>query len=210
MTEMPIRKPSRPFFSSGPCVKNSSWSFERVLDNATLGRSHRCDDAQNQIRLLIKKIRVILGIPSNYKIGIVPASNTGAYELALWSFIGYKPVDILAWESFGFNWAYDIIKELKIDDINYLKSEYGFVADLKKIRKNSDICFTLNGTTSGVRVPDTEWIPEDLEGITICDATSGIFTQQIDWSKLDVTTFSWQKAMGGEAAHGVIIIIMVR
>ena len=206
MADIPLRKPNRPNFSSGPCIKNKFWSFERVIDRAIIGRSHRCDNAQEQIRTLIKKIRTILKIPNDYKIGIVPASNTGAYELALWTFVGLKPVDILAWESFGFGWAHDIIKELKVCDVNYLKAEYGYISDFKKIRKKSDICFTLNGTSSGVRLPNTEWIPDDLEGITICDATSALFSQNIDWSKLDVTTFSWQKAIGGEAAHGVIII----
>tara|TARA_B100001057_G_scaffold271042_1_gene271234 strand:+ start:658 stop:1824 length:1167 start_codon:yes stop_codon:yes gene_type:complete len=202
----PVKKPVRPFFSSGPCVKNPLWSAEKVLENSFIGRSHRCSDAKIQLNFLINKIGEILEIPSNYKIAIVPASNTGAFEMALWNFAGAQPIDVLAWESFGFDWAYDILEELNINDVNYLKSNFGSLPDVGKIRKKSDLCFTLNGTTSGVRLPQTDWIPEDLSGITMCDATSALFSQEVDWDKLDVTTFSWQKAMGGEGAHGVIIL----
>ena len=202
----PVKKPARPFFSSGPCVKNPLWSIENILSNSYLGRSHRCNDAKNQLNFLINKLGEILKIPSNYKIAIVPASNTGAFEMALWNFAGAQPIDVLAWETFGFDWAYDILEELNIEDVNYLKSSFGSLPDVKNIRKKSDLCFTLNGTTSGVRLPQNDWIPEDLLGITICDATSALFSQKVKWNKLDVTTFSWQKAMGGEGAHGVIVL----
>ena len=202
----PFKKPNRPFFSSGPCVKNPSWSIEKILANSILSRSHRCNDAKMQLNLLIKKIGEILKVPLDYKIAIVPASNTGAFEMALWNFAGANPIDVLAWESFGFDWAYDILEELNIKNVNYLKSSFGSLPDVKNIRKKCDLCFTLNGTTSGVRLPQTDWIPDNLSGITICDATSALFSQQVDWHKLDVTTFSWQKAMGGEGAHGIIIL----
>ncbi len=203
---MPQVKPARPEFSSGPCPKRPGYSFEAVAKRAFLGRSHRAVAPKAQLKGVIDKMGEILEIPSDYRVGIVPASDTGAVEMALWSLLGARPVDVLAWESFGAGWAGDIANQLKLDDVNKLSADYGALPDLSKVRQNADIVFTWNGTTSGARVPNGDWIADDREGLTICDATSAAFAQDLPWAKLDVTTFSWQKAMGGEGAHGVIVL----
>ncbi|MBL1437244.1 MAG: phosphoserine transaminase [Rhodobacteraceae bacterium] len=203
---MPQVKPARPEFSSGPCPKRPGYSFEAVAKRAFLGRSHRAAGPKAQLKGVIDKMAEILEIPSDYRVGIVPASDTGAVEMALWSLLGARPVDVLAWESFGAGWAGDIANQLKLDDVNKLTADYGELPDLSKVRKNADVVFTWNGTTSGARVPNGDWIADEREGLTICDATSAAFAQELPWNKLDVTTFSWQKAMGGEGAHGVIVL----
>ena len=198
--------PARPSFSSGPCPKRPGWSATKIAERALLGRSHRAKGPKSQLKSVIDKTRGVLGVPETYKVGIVPASDTGAVEMAMWSLLGPRPVDVLVWESFGAGWATDITKQLKLDDVNVLNSDYGALPDLSSIRKDADIVFTWNGTTSGARVPDANWIANDREGLTICDATSAAFAQDLDWEKLDVVTFSWQKAMGGEGAHGMLIL----
>ncbi len=198
--------PARPEFSSGPCPKRPSWSLESVAGKAFLGRSHRAAEPKAQIKSVIDRMAAMLNVPDGYRVGIVPASDTGAVEMALWSLLGARPVDVLVWESFGAGWSGDIKNQLKLDDVNVLKAEYGELPDLTAVRKDADVVFTWNGTTSGARVPNGDWIADDREGLTICDATSAAFAQDLDWDKLDVTTFSWQKAMGGEAAHGVIVL----
>lgn len=203
---MPQVKPVRPEFSSGPCPKRPGYSFEAVAKRAFLGRSHRAAGPKAQLKGVIDKMAEILEIPSDYRVGIVPASDTGAVEMALWSLLGARPVDVLAWESFGAGWAGDIANQLKLDDVNKLSAGYGELPDLKAVRKEADVVFTWNGTTSGARVPNGDWIADNREGLTICDATSAAFAQELPWNKLDVTTFSWQKAMGGEGAHGVIVL----
>ena len=202
----PELKPLRPEFSSGPCAKRLGWDMLRISQVAYLGRSHRAKGPKYQINQVISLTKEILKIPKDYKVGVVPASNTGAFEMAIWTMLGKLPVDIFAWENFGFSWANDVIKELKIEDYRVISAAYGFLPDMTKLRKRSDVCFTWNGTTSGVRVPDANWIPNNREGLVICDATSAVFSQKVDWSKLDATTFSWQKAMGGEAAHGMLVL----
>ncbi len=206
LPETPQVKPARPEFSSGPCPKRPGYSFESVATRAFLGRSHRAAGPKAQIKGVIDKMVDILNVPEGYRVGIVPASDTGAVEMALWSLLGARPVDVLVWESFGAGWATDISKQLKLDDVNVLKADYGQLPDLNAVRKDADVVFTWNGTTSGARVPNGDWIADDREGLTICDATSAAFAQDLPWNKLDVTTFSWQKAMGGEGAHGVIIL----
>ena len=203
---LPQVKPARPEFSSGPCPKRPGWSAEAVAAKAFLGRSHRASEPKAQIKSVIDRMAALLNVPEGYRVGIVPASDTGAVEMALWSLLGARPVDVLVWESFGAGWSGDIKNQLKLDDVNVLKVEYGELPDLTAVRKNADVVFTWNGTTSGARVPNADWIADDREGLTICDATSAAFAQDLDWDKLDVTTFSWQKAMGGEGAHGVIIL----
>ncbi len=202
----PDSKPARPEFSSGPCPKRPGWNAEAVVAKAYLGRSHRAAKPKAQIKEAIDRIAGILGVPEGYRVGIVPASDTGAFEMAMWSMLGARPVDMLVWESFGQGWATDATKQLKLDDVRVLTAGYGELPDLNDVRKDADVCFTWNGTTSGARVPNADWIAADREGLTFCDATSAVFAQDMDWSKLDVTTFSWQKAMGGEAAHGVLIL----
>ena len=204
--QKPAAKPARPEFSSGPCPKRPGWSFEAVAEKAFLGRSHRASGPKAQIKAAIDKTAAILGVPEGYKVGIVPGSDTGAVEMALWSLLGARPVDVLVWESFGAGWATDVQKQLKLEDARVLKAEYGALPDLGAIRKDADVVFTWNGTTSGARVPNGDWIADDREGLTICDATSAAFAQDLPWEKLDVVTFSWQKAMGGEGAHGVLIL----
>ncbi|MBL4807687.1 MAG: phosphoserine transaminase, partial [Rhodobacteraceae bacterium] len=203
---MPQVKPARPEFSSGPCPKRPGWSFEAVASRAFLGRSHRAAGPKAQLKTVIDKMADLLQVPKGYRVGIVPASDTGAVEMALWSLLGPRPVDVLVWESFGAGWATDIQKQLKLNDVNVLKAEYGALPDLTAVRSNADVVFTWNGTTSGARVPNGDWIADDREGLTICDATSAAFAQDLPWDKLDVTTFSWQKAMGGEGAHGVLVL----
>ncbi|MFZ1990796.1 MAG: phosphoserine aminotransferase, partial [Alphaproteobacteria bacterium] len=192
----PVMRPQRPHFSSGPTAKRPGWT-PNAIANAELGRSHRSKPAKAKINDSMKRTRTLLGIPADYLVGIVPASDTGAVEMALWSLLGARGVDVLAWESFGLGWASDIQKELKLKDVRILKAEYGAIPDLSKVDPARDVVFTWNGTTSGVRVPNGDWIAANREGLTICDATSAAFAQKLDWAKLDVTTFSWQKALGG-------------
>lgn len=201
----PASRPNVPHFSSGPCAKRPGWNPQNLKD-AALGRSHRAKIGKAKLKLAIDLTREILEVPSDYKIGIVPASDTGAVEMALWSLLGPRPVTMIAWESFGDGWVTDVVKQLKLKDVVKLTAGYGDIPDLSKADPNSDIVFTWNGTTSGVRVPNADWIAADREGLTICDATSAAFAQNLDWSKLDVVTFSWQKALGGEAAHGMLIL----
>ncbi len=205
MADMPAARPHGAQFSSGPCAKRPGWTPENLKD-AALGRSHRAKLGKAKLKLAIDLTREVLQVPADYRIGIVPASDTGAVEMALWSLLGARGVDLVAWESFGQGWVSDVIKELKLKDARTLKAAYGEIPDLKQVNFDNDVVFTWNGTTSGVRVADAEWIPADRKGLTICDATSAAFAQPLDFAKLDVTTFSWQKALGGEAAHGVIIL----
>ena len=204
-TERPAARPANPHFSSGPCAKRPGWSLKN-LEKALVGRSHRSKPGKARLVEAIEKTRTILGIPADYKIGIVPASDTGAVEMALWSLLGARGVDLLAWESFGEGWVSDVVKQLKLKDARTLKAGYGKLPDLAEVDFKNDVVFTWNGTTSGVRVPNGEWIPANREGLTICDATSAAFAQDLPWAKLDVVTFSWQKVLGGEAAHGMLIL----
>lgn len=200
----PAVRPERPFFSSGPCAKRPGWSPEN-LGNALLGRSHRSKPGKARLKEAIDRTRMLLGLPDDYLIGIVPASDTGAVEMAMWSMLGERPVDLLAWESFGQGWVSDAVKQLKLD-AHIIDAPYGKIADLSAIDPAHDLVFTWNGTTSGVRVPNADFISYDRSGVVICDATSAIFAQALDWPKLDVVTYSWQKALGGEGAHGVLIL----
>jgi phosphoserine aminotransferase len=202
---MPAVRPSVPHFSSGPCAKRPGWS-PQSLTGAFLGRSHRSKPGKAKLKRAIELTREVLEVPADYKIGIVPASDTGAVEMALWSLLGPRPVTLLAWESFGEGWVNDVVKELKLKDVTTLKAGYGALPDLSKVDSASDVVFTWNGTTSGVRVPNADWIAADRLGLAICDATSAAFAQPLAWHKLDVVTFSWQKALGGEAAHGMLIL----
>ncbi|GGE39205.1 phosphoserine aminotransferase [Agaricicola taiwanensis] len=205
-TAKPGTMPANPKFSSGPCAKRPGWSLQSLHD-ALLGRSHRAKPGKAKLKLAIDLTREILGVPDDYRIGIVPASDTGAVEMAMWSMLGARGVDMLAWESFGEGWVTDVVKQLKLQDARIIKSGYGELPDLSTVdSKARDVVFTWNGTTSGVRVPNADWIAADREGITICDATSAAFAQDLDWAKLDVVTFSWQKVLGGEAAHGMLIL----
>jgi phosphoserine aminotransferase len=202
---MPARRPANPDFSSGPCAKRPGWSLDN-LGNAALGRSHRAKIGKAKLKQAIDLTREVLEVPADYRIGIVPASDTGAVEMALWSLLGERPVDVLAWESFGLGWVTDVTKQLRLPDARVIKAEYGKLPDLSQVDFDHDVVFTWNGTTSGVRVPDGDWIAADRKGLTICDATSAAFAQNLDFAKLDVVTFSWQKALGGEAAHGMLIL----
>ncbi len=204
-TTMPALRPSVPHFSSGPCAKRPNWSLQALTDALT-GRSHRSKAGKAKLKRAITLTREVLEVPADYRIGIVPASDTGAVEMALWSLLGARPVTTLAWESFGEGWVSDVAKELKLKNTTVLKAGYGELPDLAKVDPGSDVVFTWNGTTSGVRVPNADWIAADREGLTICDATSACFAQALDWPKLDVVTFSWQKALGGEGAHGMLIL----
>jgi phosphoserine aminotransferase len=202
---MPAVRPAVPHFSSGPCAKRPGWSLSALTD-AVLGRSHRSKIGKAKLKRAIDLTREVLEVPADYRIGIVPASDTGAVEMALWSLLGARPVTMLAWESFGEGWVSDVTKDLKLKDVTVLKAGYGELPDLAKVNPASDVVFTWNGTTSGVRVPNADWIAADRQGLAICDATSACFAQALDWAKLDVVTFSWQKALGGEAAHGMLIL----
>ena len=198
-------RPNNPNFSSGPCAKRPGWTVEALAD-APVGRSHRAKIGKAKLAEAINLTREVLEVPANYRIGIVPASDTGAVEMALWSLLGARGVDMLAWESFGSGWVTDVVKQLKLTDVRKLEAPYGELPDLTKVDFDRDVVFTWNGTTSGVRVPNADFIPADRKGLTICDATSAAFAQNLDFSKLDVVTFSWQKVLGGEGAHGVLIL----
>ena len=202
---MPAVRPLVPHFSSGPCAKRPGWN-PKALHDALLGRSHRSKPGKAKLKRAIDLTREVLQVPAAYRIGIVPASDTGAVEMALWSLLGPRPITMLAWESFGEGWVTDIVKELKLKDATVRRAAYGELPDLRGIDPAHDIIFTWNGTTSGVRVPNADWIAADRTGLSICDATSAAFAQPLDWPKLDVVTFSWQKAVGGEAAHGMLIL----
>ncbi|KKC34138.1 phosphoserine transaminase [Devosia psychrophila] len=201
----PAVKPANPNFSSGPCAKRPGWTVE-ALANALVGRSHRSKPGKARIQRAIDLTRELLQVPADYRIGIVPASDTGAVEMAMWSMLGARGVDMLAWESFGEGWVTDVSKQLKLEDARIIKAGYGELPDLGQVDFDRDVVFTWNGTTSGVRVENADWIAADRKGLTICDATSAAFAQNLDFAKLDVVTFSWQKALGGEAAHGVLIL----
>ncbi|HMN87460.1 MAG TPA: phosphoserine transaminase [Bauldia sp.] len=202
---MPGLRPANANFSSGPCAKRPGWSLE-ALKGAALGRSHRAKIGKQKLKQAIDETRAVLEVPADYLIGVVPASDTGAVEMALWSMLGARGVDVLAWESFGLGWVTDVVKQLKLPDARTLKADYGKLPDLGQVDFSRDVVFTWNGTTSGVRVPDGDWIPADRAGLTICDATSAAFAQALPFDKLDVVTFSWQKALGGEAAHGMLVL----
>src|SRR5262249_2303917 len=201
----PAVKPANPNFSSGPCAKRPGWTTD-VLKTALVGRSHRAKPAKARIEKAIALTRELLEGPADYRIGIVPASDTGAVEMLLWGALGARGVDMLAWESFGEGWVTDVVKQLKLPNVRTLTAPYGELPDLASVNFDNDVVFTWNGTTSGVRVPNADWIPADRKGLTICDATSAAFAQKLDLTKLDVITFSWQKALGGEAAHGILIL----
>jgi phosphoserine aminotransferase len=203
--QKPALRPARPEFSSGPCAKRPGWT-PQSLNDAVLGRSHRGKPGKAKLKLAIDRTREVLGVPADFLIGIVPGSDTGAVEMAMWSMLGPRPVQLLAFESFGKDWVTDVTKQLKLPDVEVLDAPYGQLPDTSKVRPDADLVFTWNGTTSGVRVPNADFISADREGIVICDATSAAFAQDLDWAKLDAVTFSWQKALGGEAAHGVLIL----
>ena len=204
-TQKPARRPTRPNFSSGPCAKRPGWSLE-TLKNALLGRNHRAGDVKARLKLAIDRTREVLEVPDDFLIGIVPASDTGAVEMAMWSTLGARPVQVAAWESFSKDWVTDIVEQLKLPHAEALVAPFGHLPDLAKVRPDADLVFAWNGTTSGTRVPNADFIAEDREGIVICDATSAAFAQDLEWDKLDVVTYSWQKVMGGEAAHGMLIL----
>jgi phosphoserine aminotransferase len=201
----PNARPARPDFSSGPCAKRPGWTPALLADAAT-GRSHRSKLGKKKLAEVIDRTRSVLGIPAEWRIGIVPASDTGAVEMSLWSLLGARGIDLLAWESFGEGWVNDVVKQLKLKDARVLKAPYGELPDLAQVDWTHDVVFTWNGTTSGVKVPDGNWIPDDREGLAICDATSAVFAMELPWRKLDVVTWSWQKVMGGEGAHGMLVL----
>jgi phosphoserine aminotransferase len=207
MTEVvrPAVRPARPFFSSGPCAKRPGWTPE-ALKGALVGRSHRSKPGKAKLKDAIERTKKLLGLPADYRLGIVPASDTGAVEMALWSLLGARPVDLFAWESFSEDWVTDTVKQLKLKDARVFKAAYGEIPDLSQYNPAHDTVFVWNGTTSGVKVPNGDWIPANREGLTICDATSAAFAMELPWDKLDVATFSWQKVLGGEAAHGILIL----
>lgn len=201
----PTRRPSTPLFSSGPCAKRPGWSLD-ALEGALLGRSHRSKPGKAKLKEVIDLTRAVLAIPGDYRIGIVPASDTGAVEMALWSMLGARGVDMLAWESFGKEWVTDVVKQLKLPDVRTMIADYGALPDLAAVDFSRDVVFAWNGTTAGVRVPNGDWIPDDRAGLSICDATSAAFAMDLPWSKIDVATWSWQKVLGGEAAHGMLVL----
>ncbi|AIT06723.1 phosphoserine aminotransferase [Sphingomonas taxi] len=200
----PATKPARPFFSSGPCAKPPGWDASQLATDS-LGRSHRSKIGKQRLQYAIDLMRETLGLPDTHRIGIVPGSDTGAFEMAMWTMLGARPVTTLAWESFGEGWVTDAVKQLKIDP-TVIRADYGQLPDLNAVDWSNDVLFTWNGTTSGVRVPNADWIPETREGLSFADATSGVFAYDIDWAKIDVATFSWQKVLGGEGGHGVLIL----
>jgi phosphoserine aminotransferase len=201
----PAKRPGNVNFASGPCAKRPGWSLKN-LEKAFLGRSHRAKEGKARLKLAIDKTKALLGLPPGYVCGIVPASDTGAFEMAMWTMLGSRGVDALAWESFGKGWVTDAAKQLKLEDLRVIEADYGKLPDLGSVDFARDVLFTWNGTTSGVRVPNGDWIPADRAGLTFADATSAIFAQPIDWAKVDVLTFSWQKVLGGEAAHGMLVL----
>jgi len=201
----PDLRPANPNFSSGPCAKRPGWTVD-ALSDAFLGRSHRAKGGKAKLKAVIDRSKAMLGAPDDYVLGVVPASDTGAVEMALWSLLGARGVDMLAWESFGKGWVTDVIKQLKLDDVRVLEADYGDLPDLNTVDFSRDVVFTWNGTTSGVRVPNGDWIAADRAGLTICDATSAAFAMDLPWDKLDVVTYSWQKVMGGEAQHGMLVL----
>jgi phosphoserine aminotransferase len=201
----PNIRPRTPNFSSGPCAKRPGWTIE-ALSGALVGRSHRSKEGKAKLAEVIDLSRSVLGLPATHRLGIVPASDTGAVEMALWSLLGARPVTMLAWESFGKDWVTDVVKQLRLQDATVLQAPYGELPDLSKVDFSRDVVFTWNGTTSGVRVPDGDWIPDDREGLTICDATSAAFAMDLPWDKLDVVTWSWQKVLGGEGQHGMLVL----
>ncbi|MDJ0684718.1 MAG: phosphoserine transaminase [Alphaproteobacteria bacterium] len=201
----PEQRPNRPHFSSGPCAKRPGWTAS-ALDGAALGRSHRSAPGKAKLASVIEKSRALLGIPEDYRLAIVPASDTGAVEMAMWSLLGARGVDMLTWESFGAGWVSDAVKQLKLSDLRTLDAPYGALPDLSAVDSDRDVVFTWNGTTSGVRVPNGDWIEDDRAGLTICDATSAVFAMPLTWPKLDVVTWSWQKVLGGEGAHGMLAL----
>jgi len=201
----PATRPKNPHFSSGPCAKRPSWSLAQ-LEAACVGRSHRSAEGKAKLAEAIDRSRKILRLPADYRLGIVPGSDTGAVEMALWSLLGARGVDVLAWESFGKGWVADVVEQLKLKDVRSFEADYGALPDLRQADADRDIVFTWNGTTSGVRVPNGDWIRADRQGLTICDATSAVFAMDLPWDKLDVVTWSWQKVLGGEAAHGMIAL----
>jgi len=201
----PDLRPVHPNFSSGPCAKRPGWTVD-ALSGALTGRSHRSGPGKKKLAEVIDRTRAILGVPDAYRIGIVAASDTGAVEIALWSLLGARGVEMLVWESFGAGWVTDVVKQLKLDDVKVTQADYGDIPDLSQVDFNRDVVFTWNGTTSGVKVPDGDWIPDDRAGLTIADSTSAAFAMDLPWDKLDVVTYSWQKVMGGEAAHGILIL----
>lgn len=203
--DTPTVRPANPNFSSGPCAKRPGWTVE-ALSGALVGRSHRANEGKARLQEVIDRSRAVLGIPDDYRIGIVPASDTGAVEMALWSLLGQRGVDMTAWESFGMEWVNDVRTQLKLPDVRVLKADYGRLPDLYQVDSARDVVFTWNGTTSGVRVPDAGWIADDRTGLSICDATSAAFAMELPWRKLDVVTWSWQKVLGGEAAHGMLVL----
>ena len=205
MIEKPKNKPLRLNFSSGPCSKRPGWQLNN-LNGALLGRSHRSKEGKEKLQQAINKTILLLEIPRDYKVAIVPASDTGAIEMAMWNLLGSRPVEVLSWEVFGKAWKNDIEEQLKIEDSVFHDADFGLLPNLEKVNFENDVIFTWNGTTSGVRVPNGEWIEDKRNGLTICDATSAIFAQDLDWDKLDATTFSWQKVLGGEAAHGMLVL----
>lgn len=205
MIQKPVEKPDCPNFSSGPCAKRPGWKAD-VLNTETLGRSHRSVLGRSRLKLAIDLMKEVLQVPNTYRVGIMPGSDTGAVEAALWSLLGAKGVDMFSWETFGKGWVTDVVKQLKLNDVRVFDAPYGQLPDLTQADKDRDIVFAWNGTTSGVCVPDGSWIADDRTGLTICDATSAAFAMDLPWEKLDVVTFSWQKALGGEAAHGVLIL----
>ena len=205
MTDKPGRKLAMPRFSSGPCAKRPGWSL-RALEDALVGRSHRASDARARLVEVIDLSRELLGLPADWRLGIVPASDTGAFEMAMWSLLGARGVDVLAWESFGKGWVGDIVSQLKLDDVRKLEADYGTLPDLSQVLPERDVVFTWNGTTSGVRVPNGDWISDDREGLVLCDATSAVFAMDLPWDKLDVVTWSWQKVLGGEGQHGMLAL----
>ncbi|MCH8084085.1 MAG: phosphoserine transaminase [Myxococcales bacterium] len=201
----PNQRPKRPHFSSGPCAKHPGWTPD-LLTNAELGRSHRSKPSRAKLLEVIERSRSVLGIPAGHRVAIVPASDTGAMEMVLWSMLGARGVEILAWESFGSQWVDDVVAQLELENAKAWTADYGELPDLDQVDFDSDVVFTWNGTTSGVRIPDGDWIPEDRAGLTICDATSAVFAMELPWEKLDVVTWSWQKVLGGEAGHGMLSI----
>ena len=201
----PNVRPQSPYFSSGPCKKRPGWSLD-ALGDATLGRLHRSEAARSKVVAVIKETRALLHIPDDYRIGIVAGSDTGAVEISLWSLLGQRGVDVLAWDAFGNGWAVDVLDQLKIADARVIKANFGEISDLSAVDFSHDVVFAWNGTSSGVRVPNSDWIPADREGLTICDATSAAFAMEIDWFKIDAATWSWQKVLGGEAAHGMLLL----